>query len=372
MEFEKKKVSAMQSLRGFISKNKCNPMSKTPVVIAKDSSYPYQRSEDAYVLLLPLIIKDMYMYVQPYVDSKTELTEYCIKVARIDNLVTSGNSQISSFNGSCQDDVRLNKGVRYVQFLADYFDPEKNKYLYKTVKNSRMVAERKAKFDTDKQEYQEKAGYVELQHLRVQSEGNAYNYVQMMCVKAYKGERAPAKICAIIDGEWKFVSKYLNFIIRYYRLNDVGMSDGVQKKRIESMRRDVLDAMGKFFEKSKKEDKKEKNNSANQEDGSDMEDESGPSKKRKIAKNPIKLSKTKTVALDDEMNDECDYDSDKENKSPNPNVDGEVQKIEDEIAKSVKKMVQCNEKDQNADQDDEGKDSGSDSPAELMMYSQMV
>ena len=216
MEFEKKKISTVDSFRGFIAKNKCNPLTKAPILIAKDASFPYQNSEDAYVLLLPLVVKDMYMYVQPYVDSKTELTEYCIKVGKIEDLAISGNSQIYTFNGFNKSDPRLNKGIRYVQFMADFFDPEKNKHLYKTIKNSRMLAACRTKYDTDKKEYEDKAGYVELQHLRVHNEGNTHNYVQVLCVKAYKGERAPAKISAFLDGEWKYISKYLNFIIRYY------------------------------------------------------------------------------------------------------------------------------------------------------------
>jgi hypothetical protein len=243
MEFEKRKLSGIDSLRAF-AKNKFNPMSKHPLVIAKDTSYPYQRSEDAYVLLVPLLVKELFIYIQSYVDQRTELTEYCIKVTKIEDLAVSGNSQIYTFNGSKIQtaDVRMNKGVRYVQFLADFFDPEKNKIRYKVAKNSRMVAERRVKFDTDKKEYEDKSGYLELLH----------NYVQILCVKAYKGERAAAKICAILDGEWKFISKYLNFAIRYYKLNDIGMSDGIQKKRIESIRREVMEAVGKVADQKNK------------------------------------------------------------------------------------------------------------------------
>ena len=76
--------------------------------------------------------------------------------------------------------------------------------------------------------------------------------MQDLCVKIYKGERAPAKIATFPDGEWEYVSLYLNFIIRYYKLND-SMSDGLQKKRVENMRRDVLEATGKVKEKRKNE-----------------------------------------------------------------------------------------------------------------------
>jgi uncharacterized protein YdaU (DUF1376 family) len=299
-------MSAIDSLRGF-AKNKSNPITKQPLVIAKDTSYPYQRSEDAYVLLLPLLVKEMYMYVQPYVDQRTELTEYCIKVGKIDDLALSGNSQIYTFGGSNQHqgDVRMNKGIRYAQFLADYFDPEKNKVLYKVAKNSRMVAERKVKYDTEKTEYQDKSGYLELQHLRVQNEGELHNYVQILCVRAYKGA---AKICAFLDGEWKYVSKYLNFIIPFYKLNDVGMSDGVQKKRIESMRRDVMEATGKVAEKAEKNKKSTNKSNEMEEDQEEISDDvenDGPSstKKRKTSKKETTATKShkaskKSVRID--------------------------------------------------------------------------
>ena len=121
MEFEKKKVPAIDSFRGFLSKVKSNPITKQNVMIAKDASYPYQKSDDAYVLLLPLAVKGMYMYVQPYIDQKTELSEHCIKVSKIADLTVSGNAQIHVYNSSaiCPiDDVRLNKCVHYVSHTS--------------------------------------------------------------------------------------------------------------------------------------------------------------------------------------------------------------------------------------------------------------
>ena len=69
MEFEKRKVPTTDTFRAFIAK-KSNPLTKKKIVVAKDSSYPYEKSEDAYVLLLPLALKKLYMYVQAYVDFK--------------------------------------------------------------------------------------------------------------------------------------------------------------------------------------------------------------------------------------------------------------------------------------------------------------
>ena len=344
MEFEKRKVAATDSFRSFIGKYKFNPLTKKKIVVAKDNSYPYEKSEDAYVLLLPLALKELYMYVQPYVDQKTDLTEYSIKVGKISDL-TVLHGQTYAFNGARQEDIRLNKGVRYVQFLADFFDPEKNKVLYKHAKNSRnMVVERKTKYDTDKPEYQEKSGYVEVQHLRVQSEGNLLNYVQILCVRAFKGERSPATVCAFLDGEWRYLSKYLNFVVRFYKLNDVGMSGGLQKKRMETIRRDVMQAV-ELIEKDKKKPNAKTTANENNDDSSVDDANNGPStsKRRKVntkdnGAKPSKVvsSKKDSVVIDD------DRDSDKENTPPNDATSCVDENVEHEILDSVKSIVSNN------------------------------
>ena len=362
MEFEKKKVSVVDSFRGFVSKVKSNPITKQNVLIAKDTSYPYQKSDDAYVLLLPLAVKEMYMYVQPYVDSRTELTEFCIKVSKITNLTLSGNAQIHVFNSSAStaDDVRLNKGIRYVPFLADFFDPEKNKTLYKCIKNARMLCERKIKYDTDKAEYEDRSGYVEVQHLRVQCEGSIHNYVQMMCVKAFKGERAPANVHAFLDGEWKYVSRYLNFIVTYYKLNDIGRLGGIEKKRIETVRRDVLDVMDRIEKSKKKNDVNVTTTVA--EDVVDIVEENGPSssKKRKM---PKKEKVTKTVKINPKtsVTSNIEHGSDKETESPsNASNNNNARGIEDELFKSIRAIDapsrRENGQEENIDQENKGID----------------
>ena len=411
MEFEKRKPSGIESLRSF-AKNKCNPLSNQPLMIARDTSYPYQRSEDAYVLLVPLLVKQLFIYIQPYVDQRTELTEYCIKVAKIEkeHLTVSGNSQIYTFDGSKiqSTDVRMNKGVRYVQFLADYFDPEKNKILYKVAKNSRgMVAERRSKFDTDKKEYEDKSGFVELQHLRVQNEGELHNYVQILCVKAYKGERQPAKICPILDGEWKFISKYLNFAIRYYKLNDILMSDGIQKKRIDLARREVLEAVGKVSDQKKQKNSTKPNEieEDREEFGDDGENDApSSSKKRKTSSKkettstnsakPSEIEEDREEFGDDGENDapssskkrktsskkettstkprksakkpvrvELDSDSDKENIDPNKTdaaSDSVIKGVENEVMKSVRKILEQRKSDEEEEEENKDDEENSD------------
>ena len=363
MEFEKRKVPTTDTFRAFISKYKSNPLTKKKIVVAKDSSYPYEKSEDAYVLLLPLALKELYMYVQPYVDSKTDLTEYCLKIGKISDL-TLLHGQTYTFNGSRQEDIRLNKGVRYVQFLADFFDPEKNKVLYKHAKNSRtMVVERKMKYDTDKVEYQEKSGYLEVQHLRVHNEGTLLNYVQILCVRAYKGERSPATLSAFLDGEWRYLSKYLNFVVRFYKLTEVGMTGGLQKKRIETIRRDVMQAVELIEKDKKKLVTKMIAGVEINEGGSGVEDGPSSSKKRKVmSKNdnetrrqPVVRSASKkgSLVIDD------DHDSDKENTPPGDATSSYIEKdVDQEILNSVKDIVpDAKEDDEQMKNDDNNSDS---------------
>ena len=362
MESEKKKiVSSAESFRSFITKYKANPITKKKIMVAKDSSYPYDKFDDAYVLLLPLALKEMYMYVQPYVDQKTNVTEYSIKIGKIGNL-TRLHGQTYTFNANRQDDVRLNKGVRYVQFLADFFDPEKNKVLYKETKSPRnQVAEPKKKYDTDKKEYEDKSGYVAIQHLRAQNEGNLINYVQILSVRAWKGQRCPATLSAFLEGEWKYVSKYLNFIVRFYKLSQSGMSgDGLEKKRIEMIRRDVLQAMDGFEKDKKKAGNKIVGDEIH--DDSSVEEANAPStstKKRKMNKKDDGARPAKTVSKKDALVIDEDHESDKENVPPNVSsyIEQDVeQEIFDSVKDAVSETTKENDKqmknDNNSDSDD--------------------
>ena len=278
---------------------------------------------------------------------KTNVTEYSIKIGKINNL-TRLHGQTYTFNANRQDDVRLNKGVRYVQFLADFFDPVKNKVLYKENKNSRnQVAEPKKKYDTDKKEYEDKSGYVAIQHLRAQNEGNLINYVQILCVRAWKGQQCPATLSALLEGEWKYVSRYLNFIVRFYQLTDAGMSGGLEKKRVEMMRRDVLQAIDEFEKKDKKKAVSNKiaDDSEIRDDSSSMEETPSTSttttttKKRKMVNTKSNGARSAKIANKKDaplVIDEDHDDSDKENVPP-PNVCSYIeQDAEQDILDSVK------------------------------------
>ena len=207
------------------------------------------------------------------------------------------------------------------------------------------MAEPKKKYDTDKKEYEDKSGYVAIQHLRAQNEGNLINYVQILCVRAWKGQQCPATLSAILEGEWKYVSRYLNFIVRFYQLTDAGMSGGLEKKRVEMMRRDVLQAIDEFEKKDKKKAVSNKIvDSEIRDDSSSMEETPSTSttttsKKRKVVntKNngakPAKIANKKDAPL---VIDEDHDDSDKENVPP-PNVCSYIeQDVEQDILDSVK------------------------------------
>ena len=207
-----------------------------------------------------------------------------------------------------------------------------------------MVVERKTKYDTDKPEYQEKSGYVEVQHLRVQSEGNLLNYVQILCVRAFKGERSPATVCAFLDGEWRYLSKYLNFVVRFYKLDDVGMSGGLQKKRMETIRRDVMQAV-ELIEKDKKKPNAKTTANENNDDSSVDDANNGPStsKRRRVntKDNGAKPSKGSPGKKDSVVIDD-DHDSDKENIPPNDTTSCIDENAEHEILDSVKSIVSNN------------------------------
>ena len=62
--------------------------------MARNASYPDQVSEDNIMFMLPLALQGHYAFVQPYINYKTDLTEYAFKIAVINNLELSGNEEL--------------------------------------------------------------------------------------------------------------------------------------------------------------------------------------------------------------------------------------------------------------------------------------
>ena len=165
------------------------------------------------------------------------------------------------------------------------------------------------------------------------------NYVQILSVRAYKGEQAPATLSAFLEGEWRYLSKYLNFIVRFYKLNEAGMSGGLEKKRIEMVRRDVLQAMDEIEKDKKKAGNKIVGDEIH--DDSSVEEANAPStstKKRKMNKKDDGARPAKTVSKKDALVIDEDHESDKENVPPNVSSYIE-QDVEQEIFDSVKDVV---------------------------------
>ena len=274
--------------KSFISKHKVNPLNEKKILIAKDLSYRYQESDDSLLMLVPLCVKDLYLYVSPYIDPKTELTEYAIRISILEDLVPYGalhNGQnVYTFDSSKSrknpNNLRLAKGSRFVPFLSRYFDEDKNKTLYKNSTKAMTIHPSEKKYDTDNDEYKEKSGYVELVHQRTAVQGKYYGYVQIIACQSYKGERKPPKLTNILSGELSLVSAYLKFVIGVYKMNVESMSDDGNERYKESGRLDVVETIMKLAKKNAKQD--------------DGEIIGSSSRKRKTAGGSVK-----TVAGDD-------------------------------------------------------------------------
>ena len=63
----------MEGLRNFLEKEQCNPLTNKPILLARDTSFPDQTSEDGIILLLPLSTETLYAFIQPYIDVSTSI-----------------------------------------------------------------------------------------------------------------------------------------------------------------------------------------------------------------------------------------------------------------------------------------------------------
>lgn len=271
-------------LEDFVAKHKVNPVTKARIVIAKNTSYAYEKSEESYSLLIPISVNDeflpllddekdlwvddesmgktapnkarCYMYVLAMVDPATNLTEYRLCINRIENLTRSGNRRIFLFDSSKCGKPLFEKDISCVRFLADYFDAELNSALYATEDNSRAVlVPVSTKYDNGNRKYVKKCGYVELRHQRAVVDQKTYSYVQMLCCKTVNGERKPATISSVLQGEFQLISRYLRFIEDYYNIVN-HETFAIQKQLMENSRKDVFKAIVKITKLKKQKQKK--------------------------------------------------------------------------------------------------------------------
>ena len=144
-------------------------------------------------------------------------------------------------------------GVRYVPFMMRYFDKKLNKKLYEAPKNPCHVVPMARKFDTDKLEYQNKSGLVELNYQRQMIDGVFESCVMIKSVKSSKGEKLPAKMVILLPGEWNFFHKYLKFVSEFYKLTEEQNSLEVTRQQM------AVNGMKKALEAIRKRRQEEEN-----------------------------------------------------------------------------------------------------------------
>lgn len=218
LAIQPKKKDRYEVFKNFINIVKENPLTKAKPFIAKDLAYPNPHSDEALVLCLPLAQPELVMYVSSYIDSRSQSPEQIIRISTLEEVfygnVQRGSVKLLSINTSKRrEQIRLNKGARYVTFMVEYLDPAKNKLLYKNDKS--IVSDKKRKYDTDDVNRQESSGYVEMTHHRLLSEGRSL--VQIIQCQTTKSSVAVGthskniKSCSLLDDELFYVYSYLEF-----------------------------------------------------------------------------------------------------------------------------------------------------------------
>ena len=250
-----KPKSRLEAFRRFVSEHKTNPASKEKIVLAKDLSFPRGESDDSLSVLVPLAVKGYFLYVGSYLDPKTELVEYCIRISALPDLTPNGAQHgghaVFSFSDAKarrSDSVRMQKGSRFVPFFAAYFDEKKNKDLFRNGRNVSVVSPTVKKYDTDKEEYQDVCGYVELHHQRVPVRGKLQGFVQLISCSSYKGQRKSVKLVNLLAAELPLIGEYLKFVTRVYKLDDVSFRENVEERYRESGRHEVVEALQRLDE----------------------------------------------------------------------------------------------------------------------------
>ena len=109
----------MEGLRNFLEKEQCNPLTNKPILLARDTTYPDQTSEDAIILLLPLSTETLYAFIQPYIDVSTDMLAHVIKIASIKNLELHDSNALDqiSIPMNNQESTRFCKGKILVECI---------------------------------------------------------------------------------------------------------------------------------------------------------------------------------------------------------------------------------------------------------------
>ena len=238
----------------FIQKEKANPISGKEVVIGKDLSFPDQTNPNAFVLLLPLAVEDLYAYIQPYIDQKTKLVKYVLKVAVLKELskVVDDDKLVYLFHSPDLRNtelIRFAKGARYCVYLAKYFSEKSSKRLYKSIANPNIVIPNAKFHDSSKVEYQQNGGYVEIVHQREDSADGQYAFALIKCVKSQSGEMLPPKVFVLLNEEWSYFNRFLEFCCRTFQI--VEGEGSLEMERVQSAYSDLQSVLKKKKEKRK-------------------------------------------------------------------------------------------------------------------------
>ena len=213
--------SIFDHMEEFLLTNPINPISQKPVLVAKDTTFSKEYSDDAYNLLLPLASENTYAYIKTYIENETNMPKRVIAVSELPNIEGEEDGSFKFVPPHANSEQwKLMKGARYVPRLIEYFSPEKNKNLYKSITNANVLIPPVKIFDTDKVQYQATSGYVEIVHLKTNYEGVAYTY---NLLKSYRSQSAgttttPPKVFTLLHEEYEFFHNFLCWAQKAYAL----------------------------------------------------------------------------------------------------------------------------------------------------------
>jgi hypothetical protein len=280
------KQQNISTFEDFLKEHNRNPLTKAKIIIAKNYDYTYQKSEESILMLIPLGVNDdwvnldaderdrlvrdgkkmgrNYLYVLPVYNEETKLTEYMLRISRINNLEVSGNRRMYQFDNTKVERTIFEKEISCVSFLAKYFDPNENELLYTAEKSSRsyLVPQRR-KYDNGETKMSG-GGYIELRHQRIVVGKNRKVYVQILCSwQHYTGEdfQQWVTVASVLYGEFRLLFEFFKFTERYYNVSEYEQF-AFQKRYLQGSRNDVSKSIDGLLKRKREREDRKKNNNA--------------------------------------------------------------------------------------------------------------
>ncbi|MCH2406052.1 MAG: hypothetical protein MK200_07655, partial [Nitrosopumilus sp.] len=130
--------SIFEHMQCFLAKDHANPLTGDDAFIAKDKTYEFQESEEAYQLFIPLVTERHFMFIKTYIDSNTNLPKRVLSIAIIDDFEVDAHGvhhYTPPHVGS--DRWKYLKGDRFVKKFVSYFGPE-HEELHRARQNSNV------------------------------------------------------------------------------------------------------------------------------------------------------------------------------------------------------------------------------------------